>query len=102
VYAAAQHAVAGFRNLKEGPRAFIVTGNLLPFVPPMTPFFALNIQKRIAAAVVEQGATSYEKDGFRCASRALDTPKQAIEFMSQVLLRPRGVADWWPGLPTKR
>jgi hypothetical protein len=79
VYVAAQHAVAGFRKLQEGPRAFIFTGNLLPFVPPMTPYFALNVQKRIAAAVVEQGATSYEKDGFRCAICAPDTLEQAIE-----------------------
>jgi hypothetical protein len=68
VYAAAQHAVAGFRKLSDGPRTFIVTGNLLPFLPAVEQFFGLGLFKRIAAAVVEQGASSYNKDGFRCVS----------------------------------
>jgi NAD(P)-dependent dehydrogenase (short-subunit alcohol dehydrogenase family) len=65
VYAAVQGAVAGFRKVAGHPRVFIVTGNLLPFVPARADYFALGVQKRVAAALVEQGAASYAADGFR-------------------------------------
>jgi hypothetical protein len=65
VFGAAQRAVAGFRKTTQGPRVFIYTGNLLPWMPPMKPFFSLNVQKRIGAAIIEQAAASYASEGFR-------------------------------------
>lgn len=70
IFVAAQKALEGFRSfsLKDSdtPRVFIVTGNALPYFPPVFPkFVGLGVQKEIAAYLVETFAKAYEKEGIR-------------------------------------
>ena len=62
VFAAGQAAITHFRDPvhKNHPKAFIVTGNLLPFsqVAPVN-FFTLGIQKTIAARFIANAANAY-------------------------------------------
>ncbi|EDR10835.1 uncharacterized protein LACBIDRAFT_315701 [Laccaria bicolor S238N-H82] len=64
VFAAAQQAITGFRSgvHKDSPKAFIVTGNLLPFVSALPAYTSLDIQKVVAARLVETFATAYKDD----------------------------------------
>jgi hypothetical protein len=64
VFAAAQQAIAGFRSgvHKDAPKAFIVTGNLLPFIGALPSYTSLDIQKVVSARLVETFATAYKKD----------------------------------------
>ncbi|KAG8901138.1 hypothetical protein FRB99_005510 [Tulasnella sp. 403] len=64
-YEAARLANIGFDKIGEGQlRAFIATGNLLPWinVPPM---MGLSAGKRILANIIEAGATAYGPAGKR-------------------------------------
>ncbi|TFK37577.1 hypothetical protein BDQ12DRAFT_146112 [Crucibulum laeve] len=66
VFYAAQEALTGFRSLKSGPKAFIVTGNLLPFIPATNPlYFGLGTQKTISAKLVENFAHAYKAEGIQ-------------------------------------
>lgn len=75
IFAAAQHALSGFRELVKSepaaPTVFIFTGNSLPFLSatnaPWNNFTALGLEKRTGAFFVESFAGAYEKEGFRCA-----------------------------------
>jgi hypothetical protein len=64
VFAAAQQAIAGFRSgvHKDAPKAFIVTGNLLPFIAALPSYTSLDIQKVVSARLVETFATAYKND----------------------------------------
>lgn len=68
VYYAAQQALAGFRSAKNKdlPKAFIVTGNGLPYLPPQFPnFISLGTQKVLALNLVETFARAYSKEDSR-------------------------------------
>lgn len=73
VFLAAQEALKGFRSPSHSsnPKSFIVTGNLLAFVPASnTLFFGLSLQKKLAAHTIEQMYNSYtaknkSKEGIR-------------------------------------
>jgi hypothetical protein len=63
----AKHAVEGFRKISTGPTVLISTGNPAPWLPPMKDFFAIQVQKKVIAALVEDFVSRYEKDGQRYA-----------------------------------
>ncbi|EPQ55643.1 hypothetical protein GLOTRDRAFT_21723, partial [Gloeophyllum trabeum ATCC 11539] len=73
VLAAAQHALAGFRSLKQSdpdaahhaPKVFITTGNIMPFRPAIPLFATLAAQKKVSAHVMELCAGAYASEGFR-------------------------------------
>eukprot|EP00026_Physarum_polycephalum_P012339 Phypoly_transcript_12635.p1 GENE.Phypoly_transcript_12635~~Phypoly_transcript_12635.p1 ORF type:complete len:229 (+),score=50.70 Phypoly_transcript_12635:228-914(+) len=63
--AAAQHAITSFRALPaEQSRAFIVTGNLLPFVH-LPEFFSLAVGKTGIAHTIALAAKAYGSQGHR-------------------------------------
>ena len=53
--------MAGFRKLNSGPKVVIATGNILPWLPPTKKFFAIYIQKKIIATLVEDFVSRYDK-----------------------------------------
>jgi NAD(P)-dependent dehydrogenase (short-subunit alcohol dehydrogenase family) len=61
----AKHAVEGFRKVSSGPKVLISTGNIAPWLPPMKDFFAIQVQKKLIASLVEDFVSRYEKDGQR-------------------------------------
>ncbi|KAL4263823.1 hypothetical protein AB1N83_004662 [Pleurotus pulmonarius] len=68
VFVAIQEALKGFRSGKHEnhPKAFIVTGNILPADNTLSPFyFSLDIQKVIESRIVGQFARANEKTGLR-------------------------------------
>ncbi|KAF9029130.1 hypothetical protein BDZ89DRAFT_1159984 [Hymenopellis radicata] len=70
VYLAAQEALASFRSPihSDSPKVFIVTGNLLAFIPaaPLTAsYLVLGVQKRVEAYLAELLHNVYAKDGIR-------------------------------------
>lgn len=68
VYTIAQEALSGFRSEQHQshPKALLVTGTLLPFLPADSPnFMALSIQNTIKARLVDYLAHAYAKEGFR-------------------------------------
>jgi hypothetical protein len=68
VFATAQAALPSFRNPvhKEHPKAFIVTGNILPFehVIP-TVYWSLGIQKTLVARIIGSASKDYAKSGIK-------------------------------------
>jgi len=65
IFLAAQESLKAFRSPVHAShvKSFIVTGNILPFVPATSPlFFCLALQKKIAAHTVEQLHHSYTKE----------------------------------------
>lgn len=68
VFVAAQQALPGFRSEthKDSTKTFIVTGNILPFVPPTSPLFlGLDTQKYIQARLVDLFSRVYPKEDIR-------------------------------------
>lgn len=68
MYYAAQQALSGFRSEKtQGlPKAFIVTGNGLPHIPPMYPkFVGLGMQKQMEFYMAELFSKSYANEDAR-------------------------------------
>jgi len=65
-FEAARLANEGFDKLGNGiPRAFIATGNSLPWLPPSPRALSLSTGKKILANVVEVAATAYGPAGKR-------------------------------------
>lgn len=65
-WAAAQEAVAGWEKLDATvPKAFIYTGNALPWIN-LPAYIALGIGKASSALIVKSLAGTYGKRGFRC------------------------------------
>lgn len=65
MWAAAQAAVEGWKTLDAAaPRAFIFTGNLLPWIN-MPAFVSLGIGKASSAHIIEALANTYGKKGSR-------------------------------------
>ena len=64
VFTAAQQAITGFRSVvhKDSPKAFIVTGNLLPFISALPLYTSLDVQKVVSARLVETFAAAYKND----------------------------------------
>ena len=61
--AAAQQTITGFRSglvHKDSPKAFIVTGNLLPFTSALPSYTSLDIQKVVLAGLVGAFAAAYK------------------------------------------
>ncbi|KAF7421103.1 hypothetical protein PC9H_011623 [Pleurotus ostreatus] len=74
VFVAIQEALKGFRSSKheDTPKAFIVTGNVLPADKALSPFyFSLDIQKIIESRIVGQLARANEKTGIQFAYATL-------------------------------
>ena len=73
LFASIQQAITGFRSLPADssvPKAFIFTGNRIPFLPrdaPWSNLFSLGLQKVDGAYLAEVFHTAYEKEGFRYA-----------------------------------
>jgi NAD(P)-dependent dehydrogenase (short-subunit alcohol dehydrogenase family) len=68
VFVAAQQALPGFRSAthKDSTKTFIVTGNLLPFIPPTShSYFGLDTQKSIQARLVDLFSSVYSKEDIR-------------------------------------
>jgi hypothetical protein len=64
-YAALNQAVKGFKSLDAGtPKAFIVTGNVLPF-KPIPVGVTLGTGKAAVAHLINIGATTYTKSNFK-------------------------------------
>ncbi|PBK83296.1 hypothetical protein ARMGADRAFT_1089411 [Armillaria gallica] len=66
VYSVAQDALKGFRSLTSGPKAFIVTGNVLPFLPhDNTILYDLQTLKVVEAHLTEVFYNAYIKEDIR-------------------------------------
>ncbi|KAK0447461.1 uncharacterized protein EV420DRAFT_876677 [Desarmillaria tabescens] len=66
VYSAAQDVLKGFRSLTSGPKAFIVTGNALPFLPhDYLALYDLQTLKVVEAHLSEVFWNAYIKEGIR-------------------------------------
>lgn len=67
-YTAAQKALPSFRHEihRENPKAFIVTGNILPFSQYSPPgFHTLGLQKALQTRFVATAARAYESENFQ-------------------------------------
>ena len=64
VFTTAQEAITGLRSEvhKDSPKAFIVTGNLLPFIASLPSYTSFNVQKVVSARLVETFAAAYKND----------------------------------------
>ena len=88
LFASIQQAVAGFRSLPADssvPKAFIFTGNRIPFLPrdaPWSNLFSLGLQKVDGAYLAEVFHTAYEKEGFRYAFRSLWNNRSLTSVLS--------------------
>lgn len=68
VFTAAKAAVERFRDPihKDHPKAFIYTGNLLPFNQVVSPsYFTLGVQKTLALRLIATSSNTYEAEGFK-------------------------------------
>ncbi|KAF8642921.1 hypothetical protein AX16_009309 [Volvariella volvacea WC 439] len=84
VFSAAQAAVAGFRASQDqsASKAFIFTGNLLPFLPGTSPqFITLDIQKRIASRLINHFSDAFKAEGFRFHYASLVSPAGELPGM---------------------
>ncbi|KAG8967111.1 hypothetical protein FRC03_010666 [Tulasnella sp. 419] len=65
-YVAAQQSLKGFDKLpSDVPKAFIVNGNVLPFIDPIEPFLSLGLGKKAARDIVQVAADAYGPAGKR-------------------------------------
>ncbi|KAF8153978.1 hypothetical protein B0H34DRAFT_719881 [Crassisporium funariophilum] len=67
-FTAAKEALASFRNEvhRNHPKAFIATGNLLPFDIYASPaYFTLGLQKAVETRLIATSAKAYESEGIR-------------------------------------
>lgn len=82
VFAAAQQAITGFRSgvHKHSPKAFIVTGNLLPFISALPSYTSLDVQKVVAARLVETFAAAYKDDSIRFYFASFVSPSGEISL----------------------
>ena len=67
-FTAAQKALPSFRNEvhRDHPKAFIVTGNILPFSQYSPPtFHTLGLQKALQTRFVATAAKTYESENFQ-------------------------------------
>ena len=70
-FTAAQKVLLSFRNEihREHPKAFIVTGNILPFRQYSPPaYHTLGLQKALEARFVATAAKAYESENFQYVS----------------------------------
>jgi hypothetical protein len=68
IFATAQAALSSFRNPvhKDHPKAFIVTGNILPFERDIpTVYWTIGVQKSIIARVIGNASKDYAESGFK-------------------------------------
>ncbi|KAK0470605.1 hypothetical protein IW261DRAFT_1573039 [Armillaria novae-zelandiae] len=66
LYSVAQDALQGFRSLTSGPKAFIVTGNVLPFLPrPHPVLYNLQTLKLAEAHLTEVFYDAYIEEEIR-------------------------------------
>jgi len=65
VFDAAQLALKGFRALAPGPKTFIATGNISPFMEPSIGFVTIQPQKAIAALLVHLFHNAYAGEDVR-------------------------------------
>ena len=67
-FVAVQNALVAFRSdvNKASPKAFIVTGNILPFVPASNfQYLGLGLQKHVQSYLTELFYNQYGKEGVR-------------------------------------
>jgi len=68
VFATAQAALSSFRNPihKDHPKAFIVTGNILPFEHDIpTAYWSIGVQKSLIARVISNASNDYAESGIK-------------------------------------
>ncbi|KAH7928391.1 hypothetical protein BV22DRAFT_1103021 [Leucogyrophana mollusca] len=67
IFTAAQEFISGVRSAKlDAPKAFITTGNVLPFIPPVfSQAIGIGIQKVTEAYLTDLFARAYNKEGIR-------------------------------------
>ncbi|KZV80448.1 NAD(P)-binding protein [Exidia glandulosa HHB12029] len=67
LYAAVQEAVAAFRKApKQAPKAFIFTGNVIPFIPAAVPMLlTLGVGKVAAAWQIQLFSNAFKDENFR-------------------------------------
>lgn len=66
VWEAARFATAGFAKLPPGvPKVFILTGNALPFLPPVPGFLTLGLGKGPSAYLIGVLSQVYAPKGFQ-------------------------------------
>ncbi|KAK0470714.1 hypothetical protein IW261DRAFT_1675994 [Armillaria novae-zelandiae] len=83
LYSVAQDALQGFRSLTSGPKAFIVTGNVLPFLPrPHPVLYNLQTLKLAEAHLTEVFYDAYIEEEIRFHFALLVSREGAIPAYS--------------------
>ncbi|KAJ8522156.1 hypothetical protein ONZ45_g1205 [Pleurotus djamor] len=87
VFALAQEAIPGFRSAghTSNPKAFIVTGNILPAQAPILDWFGLDLQKTISARLVNFFVKAYKAEGFQFSFAFLTSDDGGIPPYSDFL-----------------
>ncbi|KZV92911.1 hypothetical protein EXIGLDRAFT_674533 [Exidia glandulosa HHB12029] len=96
LYAAVQEAVAAFRKApKQAPKAFIYTGNILPFVPATLPVFLSGGVSKVAAAYqIQLFSNSFKEENFRFYFASQISRTGGPVTMKQLSGHAHGVAYW--------
>ena len=79
-FTAAQAALKGFRDEahRDHPKAFIVTGNVLPYTQKAAPsYFTLGVQKALETRLIATASENYEPEGIRFYFASLLTKEGA-------------------------
>ncbi|KAF8904737.1 hypothetical protein CPB84DRAFT_1772690 [Gymnopilus junonius] len=106
-FTAAQKALASFKNAvhRDHPKAFIVTGNILPFAQYSPPkFFTLGIQKVLEARFVATASKSYEAENFQFYFASLVTESGGPVYDYSVFLKsgPAHAKVYWDLINNKK
>ncbi|KZV87360.1 NAD(P)-binding protein [Exidia glandulosa HHB12029] len=96
LYTAVQEAVAAFRKAPaQSPKAFIYTGNILPFVPATKPIFlTLGVAKVAAAYQIELFSNSFKDENFRFYFASQISRNGGPVSITQLSGHAHGVAFW--------
>ncbi|KJA22150.1 hypothetical protein HYPSUDRAFT_41299 [Hypholoma sublateritium FD-334 SS-4] len=81
VFTAAKQAVENFKNdiHRDHPKAFIATGNILPFTQfSPSPYHTLGVQKALATRLIATAAQSYKEDDIKFYFATLVSHKGGI------------------------
>ncbi|KAK0502424.1 hypothetical protein EDD18DRAFT_691235 [Armillaria luteobubalina] len=103
VYSVAQDALKGFRSLTSGPKTFIVTGNVLPFLPhDNTAMYDLQTLKVVEAHLIEVFYNAYIKEDIRFHFALLVSPEGGIPAYSDFLKSgPSHAKVYWELISSK-
>ncbi|KAK0502420.1 hypothetical protein EDD18DRAFT_1347013 [Armillaria luteobubalina] len=103
VYSVAQDALKGFRSLTSGPKTFIVTGNILPFLShDNTILYDLQTLKVVEAHLIEVFYNAYIKEDIRFHFALLISPEGGIPAYSGFLKSgPAHAKVYWELISSK-